>query len=174
MKPAPSCSDADLVITRTFVVRTLDATNHTRYAYSVWARQSTKRCLQVKYWGLGNEVWGEWQVGQQTAEAYATKARQWAHAIRLVDPSVNLVACGETGLDHWDGVVLDELVDKVDLTRCVPRPCPRGSVRMLTYAVVCICTLASVRATARRRRRSTREACTGLTQPSIRLRSAAG
>ncbi|OBZ67595.1 putative alpha-L-arabinofuranosidase C [Grifola frondosa] len=69
----------------------------------------------VKYWGLGNEVWGEWQVGQQTAAAYAAKARQWAHAIRLVDPSVKLVGCGETGLNRWDSVVLDELVDKVDL-----------------------------------------------------------
>ena len=71
----------------------------------------------VKYWGLGNEVWGEWQVGQQTAEAYATKARQWAHAIRLIDPNIILVGCGETGLTHWDDVVLDRLVDKVDLHR---------------------------------------------------------
>ncbi|KAI0325331.1 glycoside hydrolase [Cubamyces sp. BRFM 1775] len=69
----------------------------------------------VKYWGLGNEVWGEWQVGQQTAAAYAAKARQWAHAIRLVDPDVILVGCGETGVNQWDGVVLDELVDKVDM-----------------------------------------------------------
>lgn len=82
-----------------------------------------KFLMQVKYWGLGNEVWGEWQVGQQTAEAYATKARQWAHAIRLVDPTVKLVACGQTGLDHWDGVILDELADKVDLTRWAS--CPR-------------------------------------------------
>ncbi|TFK80982.1 glycoside hydrolase family 51 protein [Polyporus arcularius HHB13444] len=69
----------------------------------------------VKYWGLGNEVWGEWQVGQQTASAYATKARQWACAIRLVDPNIILVGCGETGINHWDGVVLDELVDKVEM-----------------------------------------------------------
>ncbi|KAI0690402.1 glycoside hydrolase superfamily, partial [Cerioporus squamosus] len=69
----------------------------------------------VKYWALGNEVWGEWQVGQQTASAYSTKARQWAHAIRLVDPNVILVGCGETGINHWDGVVLDELVDKVEM-----------------------------------------------------------
>lgn len=71
----------------------------------------------VKYWGLGNEVWGEWQVGQQTAAAYATKARQWAHAIRLVDPNIILIGCGETGINHWDGVVLDELVDKVEMHR---------------------------------------------------------
>lgn len=72
---------------------------------------------QVKYWGLGNEVWGEWQVGQQTAEDYATKARQWAHAIKLIDPTVTLIVCGETGLTHWDDVVLDRLADKVEMTR---------------------------------------------------------
>ena len=73
----------------------------------------------VKYWGLGNEVWGEWQVGQETAEAYATKARQWAHAMKLLDPTVKLIGCGETGSNHWDGVVLEGLVDKVDGHRSV-------------------------------------------------------
>jgi alpha-N-arabinofuranosidase len=71
----------------------------------------------VRFWGLGNEVWGDWQVGQQTPEAYAEKARQWAHAIRLVDPTVVLVACGQSGLDRWDGIVLDTLADKIDMTR---------------------------------------------------------
>lgn len=33
---------------------------------------------QVKYWALGNEVWGPWQVEQMTKEAYAHKAVQWA------------------------------------------------------------------------------------------------
>lgn len=53
------------------------------------------------------------------AAAYATQARQWAHAIRLVDSGVILVGCGETGINHWDGIVLDELVDKVDVHRWV-------------------------------------------------------
>lgn len=33
---------------------------------------------QVKYWALGNETWGPWQVEQMTKEAYAHKAFQWA------------------------------------------------------------------------------------------------
>ncbi|KDQ49679.1 glycoside hydrolase family 51 protein [Jaapia argillacea MUCL 33604] len=70
---------------------------------------------KVKYWSLGNEVYGPWQVGQQTASAYATIAHQWAHAIKLFDPSVILVSCGLSGLDEWDGVVIDRLVDQVDL-----------------------------------------------------------
>lgn len=33
---------------------------------------------QVKYWALGNETWGPWQVEQMTKEDYAHKAFQWA------------------------------------------------------------------------------------------------
>lgn len=101
-------------------MRAVDAHHWHRY-YVNLRRKHTGRDEPhaVRYWGLGNEVWGEWQVGQQTASAYAVKARQWAHAIRLVDPNVVLVGCGETGVNEWDGVVLDELVDKVDMHRCV-------------------------------------------------------
>ncbi|TBU37989.1 glycoside hydrolase superfamily, partial [Dichomitus squalens] len=96
---------------------TLENALHWIDYYANLRRKNTGRdeAYGVKYRGLGNEVWGEWQVGQQTASAYATKARQWAHAIRLVDPNVILVGCGEIGIDPWDGVVLDELADKVDL-----------------------------------------------------------
>ena len=40
-------------------------------------------------------MWGEWQVGNLTAADYAEKARQWAHAMRLVDPTIKLVSCGK-------------------------------------------------------------------------------
>lgn len=43
--------------------------------------------LQVKYWALGNETWGPWQVEQMTKEAYAHKAYQWAKG----KPSVALL-----------------------------------------------------------------------------------
>ncbi|KAF9262484.1 glycoside hydrolase family 51 protein [Marasmius fiardii PR-910] len=68
----------------------------------------------VKYWSLGNEVWGPWQVGQMTAEDYAKKAFQWAKALKLLDPSIKLVSCGETGYADWDRVVLKKLAPVVD------------------------------------------------------------
>lgn len=64
----------------------------------------------VKYWGLGNEVWGPWQVEQTTKEAYAHKAHQWAKAIKLLDPTVELILCGETGYSSWDHHVLKEAI----------------------------------------------------------------
>jgi len=66
--------------------------------------------LQVKYWALGNECWGPWQVAQLTKEDYAKKAYQWAKALKLLDPSIILILCGETGYSSWDHYVLKECV----------------------------------------------------------------
>jgi alpha-L-arabinofuranosidase len=64
----------------------------------------------VKYWALGNETWGPWQVEQMTAEAYATKAWQWAKALKLLDPSIQLILCGKDGISWWDAYVLKECI----------------------------------------------------------------
>jgi alpha-L-arabinofuranosidase len=69
---------------------------------------------QVRYWALGNEMYGEWQVGQMSAEEYVREATRWARAIRMLDPSAKLIGCGETGLTEWDRVVVDGLAGLVD------------------------------------------------------------
>jgi alpha-L-arabinofuranosidase len=48
----------------------------------------------VRYWGLGNEVYGAWQMGHRTAEQYAADAREHALFMRHVDPTIRLVAVG--------------------------------------------------------------------------------
>jgi alpha-N-arabinofuranosidase len=68
----------------------------------------------VRFWGLGNELWGPWQLGQMSAEDYVKKAREFAKVMRLTDPSIKLVACGKDGLSDWDRVVIDGLARYVD------------------------------------------------------------
>jgi len=68
----------------------------------------------VRYWALGNEMYGPWQVGMMTAEEYVREATRWARAIRMLDPEARLVACGETGLTEWDRIVVDGLAGLVD------------------------------------------------------------
>ncbi|KAJ9642082.1 hypothetical protein H2204_002451 [Knufia peltigerae] len=60
----------------------------------------------VKYWALGNEMWGDWQLNQMTASAYADRAWQWAKALKLLDPSIVLILCGKEGPTSWDYQVL--------------------------------------------------------------------
>ncbi|KAF7304178.1 Glycoside hydrolase family 51 protein [Mycena indigotica] len=69
---------------------------------------------RVKYWSLGNEVWGPWQVGQMSAEDYAKRAFQWAKAMRLLDPTIQIISCGETGFSSWDWITLKTLAPVVD------------------------------------------------------------
>jgi alpha-N-arabinofuranosidase len=73
----------------------------------------------VRYWCLGNEMDGPWQMGHMTAREYGRKARDAARQIRYVDPSVQLIACGSSNTIMptylvWDREVLEECYDMVD------------------------------------------------------------
>jgi len=69
----------------------------------------------VKWWGLGNEIYGDWQVGALSAEEYVAEATRWARAIRMIDPTVRLVSCGELGWTDWDRKIIDGTAHLVDL-----------------------------------------------------------
>jgi len=68
----------------------------------------------VRYWGLGNEMYGEWQIGHLTADEYVATARRWADAIRRTDAAVELVGCGRDGWSDWDRSVIDGLAAYVN------------------------------------------------------------
>ena len=68
----------------------------------------------VRYWGLGNEMYGEWQIGHLTADEYVREARRWVNALRRTDSSIELISCGRDGWSEWDRTVIDGLVKYVD------------------------------------------------------------
>ena len=73
----------------------------------------------VKLWCLGNEMDGPWQTGQKSAAEYATVAAEAAKAMRAVDPSIELVACGSSSRDMptfgaWESTVLERTYNLVD------------------------------------------------------------
>jgi alpha-N-arabinofuranosidase len=45
-----------------------------------------------------------------TKEVYAEKAYQWAKAIKLLDPNIELILCGQDGTSTWDAYVLKECI----------------------------------------------------------------
>ena len=49
-----------------------------------------------KLWCLGNELDGPWQMGSKTAHEYGRLAHETAKAMRMVDPSIELVAVGSS------------------------------------------------------------------------------
>lgn len=73
----------------------------------------------VKYWCMGNEMDGPWQMGHMTAREYGRKALDSARQIRVIDPTLQLIACGSSNTILptylvWDREVLEECYDQVD------------------------------------------------------------
>ncbi len=74
----------------------------------------------VKYWGLGNEMDGPWQMGHRSAEDYGKFALEGAKLMKWTDPNIHLVAAGSSnfnsGVDWsaWNRTVLSYLKNHVD------------------------------------------------------------
>jgi alpha-N-arabinofuranosidase len=67
----------------------------------------------VKWWGIGNEMYGKWQLGYMSLEHYVQKHNLFAKAMRKADPSIKLVAVGDTG--NWSRGMLRNCADYMDL-----------------------------------------------------------
>jgi alpha-N-arabinofuranosidase len=48
----------------------------------------------VKFWGIGNEAWGDWQFGAMSLEQFTIKHNLFAKAMRRVDPAIKLIGSG--------------------------------------------------------------------------------
>ncbi|NLO47024.1 MAG: alpha-N-arabinofuranosidase [Clostridiales bacterium] len=73
----------------------------------------------IKTWCLGNEMDGDWQIGHKTASEYGRIACEAAKIMKLVDPSIELVACGSShsGMEtfgEWEAEVLKHCWAYVD------------------------------------------------------------
>ncbi|NWG20112.1 MAG: alpha-N-arabinofuranosidase [Chloroflexi bacterium] len=75
--------------------------------------------FNVRYWCLGNEMDGPWQIGHLDATAYAVKAREAAKIMKWHDPSIQLVLCGSSGTGmptypEWDRIALEACWEHVE------------------------------------------------------------
>lgn len=68
----------------------------------------------VRYWEIGNEIWGDWVRGHSDAATYATNAKRYIRAMKAVDPSIRIIAVGDEDL-AWNRTVLEEIGNEIDL-----------------------------------------------------------
>ncbi|HEY6451350.1 MAG TPA: alpha-N-arabinofuranosidase [Steroidobacteraceae bacterium] len=73
----------------------------------------------IKFWCLGNEMDGPWQICQKTAAEYGRTAQETAKVMRWVDPNVQLTACGSSNhamptYGYWEQEVLEHCFDHVE------------------------------------------------------------
>jgi alpha-N-arabinofuranosidase len=73
----------------------------------------------IRFWCLGNEMDGPWQICQKTPDEYGRIAKETAKLMRWVDPSIELAACGSSAYDMptygvWEDRVLEHCFEFVD------------------------------------------------------------
>jgi alpha-L-arabinofuranosidase len=73
----------------------------------------------IKFWCLGNEMDGWWQMETKTAPEYGRIATEAAKMMKWVDPSIELAACGSSGrtmptFGTWEDIVLEHAFDHVE------------------------------------------------------------
>ena len=110
------------------VAEALDLLEYTNVAAdTAWTRERAangrETPLDVRMWCLGNEMDGPWQLGHRNAEDYGKLAARTAKAMRMLDPDIELVACGSSGRDMptfgaWEREVLRHTFDDVDFISC--------------------------------------------------------
>ena len=59
----------------------------------------------VRYWEIGNEIWGSWVRGHSDAETYGRNFNRYSEAMRAVDPTIKLIAVGDNDM-NWNRTVL--------------------------------------------------------------------
>ena len=67
----------------------------------------------VKFWEVGNEIWGDWVRGHSDAATYARNYLRYARAMRAVDPSIKLIAVGDNNM-NWNRTVLRAAGENID------------------------------------------------------------
>jgi alpha-N-arabinofuranosidase len=111
-----NCGDGDLREARDWV----------EYCNGTWDTELVRLRRQhgvpephrVRFWGVGNEVDGPWQIGMKTPEEYARAYLEFSKVMRWVDPSIKLVASVTSA---WDAtfveraqLLIEQAADYVD------------------------------------------------------------
>jgi len=98
-----------------------DAADEVEYANgSAQTRWGGERALnghpepyRVAWWGIGNEMYGGWQLGHVAVERYALRHNAFVEAMRARDPRIKAIAVGAPG--GWNDAIVPACAAHMDL-----------------------------------------------------------
>ncbi len=77
------------------------------------AKNGDREPFNVRYWAIGNEMWGRWQLGYMSLGHYVQKHNWVVDKMREVDPDIIPIASGNAG--SWSEGLLRDCADHIDL-----------------------------------------------------------
>jgi len=82
---------------------------------SLRAKYGNPAPYKVRYWGVGNELYGLWETGHMSAEDYAEKFIEYHDAVKEIDRKIELVAVGaDQRFPDWTRTVLEKAGKYID------------------------------------------------------------
>ncbi len=97
------------------------------------AANGSPRPFGVRYWGVGNEMWGTWQLGYMTLDHYVLKQNWVVDKMREVDPAIFCISSGNAG--PWSTGLLKNSAGHMDAIAehfyCQERPGLFAHVRQI-------------------------------------------
>jgi alpha-N-arabinofuranosidase len=87
------------------------------------AQNGSAKPFDVKWWCVGNEMWGNWQLGYMALHHYVLKHNWVEEKMRETDPTIKTVASGDVGTrvvnrgrtNYWSEEMLENCADHMDL-----------------------------------------------------------
>ncbi|MBN1766126.1 MAG: hypothetical protein JW860_12770, partial [Sedimentisphaerales bacterium] len=73
------------------------------------AQNGHPKPYNVTWWAVGNEMYGNWQLGNVPLEQYVKRHNDFVETLRTVDPQANYVGVGEVG--RWSEQMLTHCAD---------------------------------------------------------------
>jgi alpha-L-arabinofuranosidase len=77
------------------------------------ARNGYPKPYRVTWWGIGNEMYGNWQLGNVPVERYALRHNSFVEAMRARSPGAKFIAVGAPG--SWNDLMLSKSAGHMDL-----------------------------------------------------------
>jgi alpha-N-arabinofuranosidase len=98
-----------------------DAADEVEYANGAaqtrWGGERAKNghaeAYNVVWWGVGNEMYGNWQLGNVPVERYAIRHNAFVEAMKARDAKIKIIAVGHPG--KWNDVVFPACAARMDL-----------------------------------------------------------
>ncbi|MFQ6097939.1 MAG: hypothetical protein ACE5O2_09460, partial [Armatimonadota bacterium] len=66
---------------------------------------------RVKVFEIGNEIYGNWQIGHCDAAENARRYRAFVEAMKAVDPSIECIANGQSARNDWNDTLIRDAGD---------------------------------------------------------------
>ncbi len=77
------------------------------------ARNGHPEPYGVTWWGVGNEMYGSWQLGHVPAERYVLRHNAFVRAMKAKDPKIRIIAVGAPG--PWNDAIVGRCAAYMDL-----------------------------------------------------------